>query len=141
MDGRIARVIVDRRGIVRHFFPARTDRVRGGHRGIKTKHLRGDREGSDLSFLAHLFTCLASAYLSRDPTDLRKHALIYGGFHPSVAVGNLAIYENPCVTERLGSSWLIASPSLYLSLSLSLSLRYPQCLHSVVTILRASLQA
>lgn len=46
---------------------------------------------------------LSALFALCDPTrDLRKHALIYGDSHPSVAVGILTIYENPCVTERLG---------------------------------------
>ena len=96
-----ARVIADRRGrTLAHFFP-RSRRRGAWPPGDKNETFtRGWRriDGSP-SFFAHLSTCLPACLPfspARDPTDLRKHTLIYGGggSHPSVAVGTLAIYEN-----------------------------------------------
>jgi len=89
--------------------------------GIKAKHLREGEEGSaDPSYLvrvrSYLLSC-PSRPRGTYPTDLRKHVLIYGGFHPSVAVSILAIYEDSPRSREI--RLVLADRSSIFSLSLS----------------------
>lgn len=118
-EERTARVIIDRRGIARYFFP-RSSEQGAWPPGVKSEtFMRGWRRIGEY-ILPRTRTCLPACLPfspARDPTDLRKHALIYGGFHPSVVVGILTIYENPPPPHSWEIRLVLADHSSIFSLS------------------------